>query len=46
MIQDIEEYQGTSIIFDIKKIVAGSKQYEHFGFAIFPLFSQLINLDK
>jgi|LauGreDrversion4_2_1035121.scaffolds.fasta_scaffold48443_4 hypothetical protein len=28
-----------TIIFDIKKIAAGGKTYEHFGYAVFPLFS-------
>lgn len=42
-IQNIPEAAGMSIIFDVKKITAGGKQYEHFGFAVFPMFSQLQN---
>ena len=35
-----------SIIFDVKKISSGGKQYENFGFAVYPLFSSLYNDDK
>ena len=39
MIQNIPEVTGMSVIFDVKRIASGSKQYDTLGFAVMPLFS-------
>lgn len=41
MVQSVRENMAVSLIFDIKKFVVGSKKFEDYGFAIFPLFGTL-----
>lgn len=35
-----------SIVFDIKVVKSGGKTYETYGFAVFPLFSQLASEER
>jgi hypothetical protein len=39
--QNIKSFEGTSLIFDIKKFVVGSQKFEDYGYSIFPLFDVL-----
>ncbi len=46
MMQNIMPRIGMSIIFDVKRIVAGQAQYESVGFTVFPLFLLLRNEEE
>jgi hypothetical protein len=41
MVQSIKENRAAALIFDVKKFVVGSKKFEDYGFAVFPLFDYL-----